>query len=135
MPGKRKRRGDRPLFVVARIDGSTPQSERFERIKARDSVRCPGVVTLANACAWQKFNDLEGSDLNVMLVSTKAGGEGINLVGASRVVLFDVMWNPCHDYQVGRQHVWRFVVFFVTNPRARVQPRQCAVHIASDKRK
>ncbi|XP_044327442.1 uncharacterized protein [Triticum aestivum] len=48
------------------------------------------------------FNDVE-SEANVMLASTKACGEGITLVGASRVVLLDVVWNP----SVGRQAIGR----------------------------
>ncbi|KAM3242577.1 hypothetical protein ACQJBY_054918 [Aegilops geniculata] len=48
------------------------------------------------------FNDVE-SEAKVMLASTKACGEGITLVGASRVVLLDVVWNP----SVGRQAIGR----------------------------
>jgi transcriptional regulator ATRX len=65
-------------FYFLRIDGGTSLPHRFERI--------------------QRFNDPKDKT-NVMLVSTRAGGEGVNLVGGTRVVLFDCCWNPCHDHQ------------------------------------
>ncbi|KAM7254085.1 hypothetical protein ACFE04_031767 [Oxalis oulophora] len=44
------------------------------------------------------FNDPK-SEARIMLASTKACGEGINLIGASRVVLLDVLWNPSVERQ------------------------------------
>ena len=38
-------------------------------------------------------------DINVFLLSSKSGGMGINLVGASRLILFDNDWNPATDLQ------------------------------------
>lgn len=42
----------------------------------------------------------------VFLLSGKAGGTGLNLVGASRLVLFDSDWNPASDLQA-MARVWR----------------------------
>ncbi|XP_055815221.1 SNF2 domain-containing protein CLASSY 4-like [Solanum dulcamara] len=39
------------------------------------------------------------SDVKVLLASIKACSEGISLVGASRVVLLDVLWNPSVEQQ------------------------------------
>ena len=36
----------------------------------------------------------------VFLLSCKAGGVGLNLIGASRLVLYDIDWNPANDLQV-----------------------------------
>ena len=38
-------------------------------------------------------------DINVFLLSSKSGRMGINLVGASRLILFDNDWNPATDLQ------------------------------------
>ncbi|XP_014523080.1 SNF2 domain-containing protein CLASSY 4-like [Vigna radiata var. radiata] len=57
------------------------------------------------------FNDAK-SQAKVLLASIKASSEGINLVGASRVVLVDVVWNPsverqaiCRAYRLGQKRV------------------------------
>ena len=36
----------------------------------------------------------------VFLLSSKAGGVGLNLIGASRLLLYDIDWNPANDLQV-----------------------------------
>ena len=40
------------------------------------------------------------------LLSSKAGGCGLNLIGANRLVLFDPDWNPATDKQAAAR-VWR----------------------------
>lgn len=64
-------------FNYFRLDGSTVMKSREEQI--------------------QIFNKNE--EANLFLISTKAGGTGINLTGSTRVVLFDVSWNPANDLQ------------------------------------
>lgn len=55
------------------------------------------------------FNDPH-SESRVMLASTRCCSEGISLVGASRVILLDVVWNPsverqaiCRAYRIGQK--------------------------------
>lgn len=52
-----------------------------------------------------KFNDPQGDEF-VFLLSSKAGGCGLNLIGANRLVLFDPDWNPAADQQA-LARVWR----------------------------
>jgi DNA repair and recombination RAD54-like protein len=40
------------------------------------------------------------------LVASTAGGCGLNLIGANRLVLFDGDWNPANDKQAAAR-VWR----------------------------
>ena len=38
--------------------------------------------------------------LVVFLLSSKAGGVGLNLTGGSTLILYDIDWNPANDIQV-----------------------------------
>ncbi|KAJ3115432.1 hypothetical protein HDU96_000668 [Phlyctochytrium bullatum] len=70
-----------------------------------------------------QFNSHSSTD-NVLLLTTGTGAVGINLCGASRVIIVDVDWNPTHDeqsiarsYRMGqKRHV--FVYRLVTSGTA-----------------
>lgn len=52
-----------------------------------------------------QFNRSKSAQSFAFLLSAKAGGVGLNLIGASRLVLFDVDWNPATDDQaIARIH-------------------------------
>ncbi|KAL1599837.1 putative ATPase [Paraconiothyrium brasiliense] len=74
-------------WSYARIDGSTAQVDRQSQIKA------------FNAPSSKK------NATNVFLLSTRAGGQGINLASADTVMLFDSDFNPQQDLQaIDRAH-------------------------------
>ncbi|KAM3843914.1 DNA excision repair protein ERCC-6-like 2 [Vipera latastei] len=60
-----------------RLDGRTKAEDRVKIVK--------------------EFNSME--EVNICLVSTMAGGLGLNFVGANIVILFDPTWNPANDLQ------------------------------------
>ncbi|XP_070171570.1 DNA repair and recombination protein RAD54B isoform X2 [Polyergus mexicanus] len=53
----------------------------------------------------EQFNTRSDNN-KVLLLSAKAGGVGLNLPGASRLVLFDSDWNPASDVQA-MARIWR----------------------------
>jgi len=66
-------------YTFSRLDGSTAGKKRQELVDT--------------------FNRTPAERHFVFLLSTKAGGVGINLIGASRLVMFDIDWNPALDLQ------------------------------------
>ncbi|OWM74552.1 ATP-dependent DNA helicase DDM1 [Punica granatum] len=65
-------------YEVCRIDGSVKLDERKRQIK--------------------DFNDVN-SNYRIFLLSTRAGGLGINLTAADTCILYDSDWNPQMDLQ------------------------------------
>ena len=69
-------------------------------IKHKDYFRLDGSTGSDYRKAWiDVFNDENNYRARLFLISTKAGGLGINLVGANRCIIFDASWNPTHDVQ------------------------------------
>ncbi|CAK9268884.1 unnamed protein product [Sphagnum jensenii] len=64
-------------YCFCRLDGSTPMGVRQSLV--------------------DEFN--HSPSKQVFLISTRAGGLGLNLVSANRVVIFDPNWNPAQDLQ------------------------------------
>ncbi|EKM76213.1 hypothetical protein AGABI1DRAFT_63554, partial [Agaricus bisporus var. burnettii JB137-S8] len=64
-------------YGFVKLDGSTKKSDRMSLI---DKFHCDPKIF-------------------VFLISTLAGGTGLNLTGANKVVIFDPNWNPAHDLQ------------------------------------
>ncbi|KAH6644104.1 helicase swr1 [Boeremia exigua] len=76
------------------------------RSRGYGSLRLDGTMNVSKRQKLvDKFNDPEGSEF-VFLLSSKAGGCGLNLIGANRLVLFDPDWNPAADQQA-LARVWR----------------------------
>ncbi|KAF7315296.1 hypothetical protein MIND_00044100 [Mycena indigotica] len=66
-------------YSFYRVDGQTPTSKRQEYVNL--------------------FNKSSQRSAFIFLLSSKAGGVGINLIGGSRLCLIDSDWNPSHDEQ------------------------------------
>ncbi|XP_052090388.1 DNA excision repair protein ERCC-6-like 2 [Mytilus californianus] len=64
-------------YEYRRLDGSTSMKKRMALV--REFNRDPNIF--------------------IFLICTRAGGLGLNLTGANRVVIFDPNWNPTHDLQ------------------------------------
>ncbi|CAF1015945.1 unnamed protein product [Adineta ricciae] len=71
-----------------------------EWIRDQDYFRMDGQTDVMTRKRYAKaFNDESDLRARLFLISTLAGGIGINLVGSNRVIVFDASWNPSHDTQ------------------------------------
>lgn len=102
------------LELIERVleAGSDPGCSQRWKL-GRDYFRLDGSTGSKTRQGWaQRFNDRRNRRARLFLISTKAGGLGINLASASRVIIFDAAWNPSVDSQA----VFRAFRFGQTRP-------------------
>ncbi|XP_027002252.2 DNA repair and recombination protein RAD54-like [Tachysurus fulvidraco] len=94
---------------VVLVSNYTQTLDLFEKLcRARKYlyVRLDGTMSIKKrAKIVEKFNSLSSPEF-IFMLSSKAGGCGLNLIGANRLVMFDPDWNPANDEQA-MARVWR----------------------------
>ncbi|GAB0131858.1 DNA repair protein rhp54 [Epichloe bromicola] len=94
------------IVLISNYTSTLDLFERLCRSRQYGSLRLDGTMNVNKRQRLvDRFNDPDGEEF-VFLLSSKAGGCGINLIGANRLVLFDPDWNPAADQQA-LARVWR----------------------------
>jgi len=106
-------------YTHLRLDNKTPVQRRLEVI--------------------EEFN--VNTDCFAMVLTTRIGGVGLNIIGADRVVLFDPDWNPMTDVQA-RERAWRigqrkdvlvYRLILAGTVEEKIYQRQVSKHHSSEK--
>lgn len=94
------------IVLISNYTQTLDVFEKLCRSRAYGCLRLDGTMNVNKRQKLvDKFNDPNGEEF-VFLLSSKAGGCGLNLIGANRLVLFDPDWNPAADQQA-LARVWR----------------------------
>ncbi|KAL2794762.1 vacuolar protein 14 C-terminal Fig4p binding-domain-containing protein [Aspergillus keveii] len=94
------------IVLISNYTQTLDVFEKLCRSRAYGCLRLDGTMNVKKRQKLvDKFNDPNGEEF-VFLLSSKAGGCGLNLIGANRLVLFDPDWNPAADQQA-LARVWR----------------------------
>lgn len=94
------------IVLISNYTQTLDLFEKLCRMRTYPCVRLDGSMSIKKrAKIVEKFNDPNSGDF-AFLLSSKAGGCGLNLIGANRLVMFDPDWNPANDDQA-MARVWR----------------------------
>ncbi len=94
------------VVLVSNYTQTLDLFEKLSRLRNYPYVRLDGSMTIKKrAKVVDRFNDPANPEF-IFMLSSKAGGCGLNLIGANRLVMFDPDWNPANDEQA-MARVWR----------------------------
>lgn len=97
---------DDKIVLISNYTQTLDIFERMCRARKYGCFRLDGTMNVNKRQKLvDKFNDPNAPEF-VFLLSSKAGGCGLNLIGANRLILFDPDWNPAADQQA-LARVWR----------------------------
>ncbi|CAL1149124.1 unnamed protein product [Cladocopium goreaui] len=92
------------VVVVSNFSRSLRRLQRLVPFKC--SLLSGDTVPAKRMAAVEGLNTPGPEGTDVLLLSSKAGGTGLNLIGANRLILFDPDWNPANDAQA-MARIWR----------------------------
>ncbi|KOB73773.1 Steroid receptor-interacting snf2 domain protein [Operophtera brumata] len=97
---------DDKIVLVSNYTQTLDLFEKLCRKRSYQYVRLDGSMTIKKrAKVVESFNNKESKEW-IFMLSSKAGGCGLNLIGANRLIMFDPDWNPANDDQA-MARVWR----------------------------
>ncbi|CAJ1957218.1 unnamed protein product [Cylindrotheca closterium] len=103
---RRPGNGNDKIVIVSNYTQTLDLIGRMCRQNSWGFCRLDGSITMKKRQKMvDEFND-PSSPLIAFLLSSKAGGCGLNLIGGNRLVLFDPDWNPAVDKQAAAR-CWR----------------------------
>lgn len=94
---------------IVLISNYTQTMDLFEKMcrkRTYQFVRLDGSMSIKKRGKIVEDFNKPDSEIFIFLLSSKAGGCGLNLIGANRLVMFDPDWNPANDEQA-MARVWR----------------------------
>jgi SNF2 family DNA or RNA helicase len=89
----------RRVVIFSQYTASLDIIQRLCKLKSYKHLRLDGMTkSLRRRFLVDAFNG-KGSPFFAFLMTTKAGGQGLNLQSANTVILYDSDWNPQGDLQ------------------------------------
>uniref|UniRef100_H3CGJ1 DNA repair and recombination protein RAD54-like n=1 Tax=Tetraodon nigroviridis TaxID=99883 RepID=H3CGJ1_TETNG len=97
---------DDKVVLVSNYTQTLDLFEKLCRSRRYSYVRLDGTMSIKKRARMvERFNEASSPEF-IFMLSSKAGGCGLNLIGANRLVMFDPDWNPANDEQA-MARVWR----------------------------
>lgn len=94
------------VVLVSNYTQTLDLCEKLFRQRGYLFVRLDGTMSIKKrAKIVERFNSPSSPEF-IFMLSSKAGGCGLNLIGANRLVMFDPDWNPANDEQA-MARCWR----------------------------
>lgn len=94
------------IVLVSNYTQTLDLFEKLCRKRGYQYCRLDGSMTIKKRGKMVEDFNKPDSSLFIFMLSSKAGGCGLNLIGANRLIMFDPDWNPANDEQA-MARVWR----------------------------